>query len=456
MQSIGEREMGLGGHLRQTARLAWPVVVGQLGHILIQVFDNAMIGNVGSKELAAATIANALFFLVIIVGIGMASVLTPLVSEARGNQNMKRVSALFHNGFYLYVIAGLVFALLTQVAAKLTPFLNQEEEVVPLAISYLSIISLSIPPMMMFLHYKHFMEGMMKVRTPMYAMAIMVVMNIFFNWVLIYGELGFPAYGLDGAGYATVIARTSGLLALVVLAARSKAIKPHVAVIGVGRLDPKIIKRLLSLGIPAGLQVLFEAGAFAGTALMVGWIGYREQAGHNIAVHLASITFSIAVGIASAASIRVGEFIGHADFKGARHAGFGAIALGVIVMATGGLIFLIFNRELPTFYNKEAYVIDVAAQLLIVAAIFQISDGVQAVASGALRGISDTKVPAIITFIAYWILALPIGFLLAFKFDFGVLGLWAGLVAGLTFAAILLTIRFALRISRQSGYLTNK
>ena len=415
-----------------------------MGHIVINVTDNAMIGKLGSVYLSAATIANSIFFLVLVIGIGISMGLTPLVSEAAGGNDNEKCRALFHNGFWVHFSLGLLLTMLCFGSAFLIPFLDQPVEVVALSQGYLKILSVSILPSMIFMHYKQFIEGLSFVRPAMFAMIFIVVLNIIGNYILIYGKLGFPALTLDGAGYATLFARTIGMVILGLYVTGDQRFRSFFPYPKIARVSDSFVRKILSIGVPSSAQYFFEVAAFTASALMAGWIGYREQAAHNLAIHMASITYTVSMGISAAASIRVAGAKGREDPAGIRYAGFSAIFMGMIFMGICAVVFILGKNILPTLYVSEVYVVELTATLLLFTAIFQVSDGVQAISAGALRGISDVKIPAITTFIAYWVIGIPVGYYFGFIANLGVKGIWYGIIAGLTASAIFLAIRFHL------------
>jgi MATE family multidrug resistance protein len=279
----------------------------------------------------------------------------------------------------------------------------------------------------------------------MYIMLIANGVNVFGNWIFIYGNLGSDAYGLDGAGYSTLLTRVfmaTSMISYVILSGKFKQYDPSLKFRSINR---SIIKKLLNIGIPTGFQHMFEVGAFAFSAVMIGWLGSKPLAAHQIALSMASITFMFILGISAAGTIRVGNAVGRQNKEDVRNSGFSAILMAAGIMAIFGSCFIIFRNLLPLLYINDPEVIPLAASLLVVAAIFQISDGVQAAGLGVLRGITDVKVPMFISFVAYWILGFPIGYLLGFTFKLGAVGIWIGLLTGLTVAAIFFTLRFHLK-----------
>jgi MATE family multidrug resistance protein len=269
--------------------------------------------------------------------------------------------------------------------------------------------------------------------------------NVFGNWVFIYGNLGMPAYGLDGAGYSTLITRgfmAGTMMFYVLYAPRFQEFEPTLKF---RNINWPVIKRLIQVGIPTGLQHFFEVGAFSFSAVMIGWLGSKQLAAHQVALSLAAISFMIILGIAAAGTIRVGHAFGKENHTDVRRAGFLTTIFAATVMAIFGICFILFKNILPLVFITDPEVVAIAASLLVVAAFFQISDGAQAAGLGILRGITDVKIPMIITFIAYWVIALPIGYLLGFTYKLDAIGIWIGLLTGLSVAAILLNIRFGLK-----------
>jgi MATE family multidrug resistance protein len=320
--------------------------------------------------------------------------------------------------------------------------LNQPPEVVVEAVSYAKILSLSIIPFMIFQIYRQFVEGLSLTRPAMYIAIVANLINVFGNWVLIYGNLGFPALELDGAGYSTFLTRVFMAAAIFFFVIYSPRFKQFEPTFKFRNINWKVIKKLINIGVPSGLQHFFEVGAFSFSAVMIGWLGSGQLAAHQIALSLASISFMIILGISTASTIRVGNAIGRGNIHEVRKSGFTGIAFAAAVMAFFGICFILLKNFLPTLFVSDKEVLSIAASLLVVAAFFQISDGVQAVGLGVLRGITDVKIPMIISFTAYWIIALPVGYLFGFILKMGVVGIWIGLLSGLTIAAVLFTLRF--------------
>jgi MATE family multidrug resistance protein len=410
--------------------------------MMMGVVDSVMVGQLGAVPLAAAALGSSITILIFIIGLGSSIAVTPLVAILVGAKRFDESGVYFKQSLIINSVLSLLILLATYLSAHLIPSMNQPSDVIPLAESYTKILAFSAVPMMLFQTYKQFIEGMSIMRPAMIIAITANFVNVFSNWVFIYGNLGSPALGLDGAGVATLISRIFMAVALMLYVMKSNHFSTFDVSLKIREINLPIIKKILSLGIPSGFQYFFETGAFVFAIVMVGWIGANEQAAHQIAINLASISFMTAIGISHAGSIRVGNAVGQQDITEIRRAGFIASFMGGTIMMIAGIIFIILNKFLPSLYVNDPAVIEIASVLLIIAAFFQIADGVQAVGIGILRGLTDVKGPTIITFIAYWVIGLPAGYLLGFVFNFGVEGVWIGLSIGLFCSATFLTLRF--------------
>ena len=435
--------MSYKAHIKKIIPLAMPIVIGHLGIMSMGIVDNIMIGRLGATWLAAASLGNALFSLLMILGLGATFALSPLIAAAFSAGDREECSILLHNGVWLFSAMAILIMFMLWGAEALIPFMGQEEEVALLAASYLHIVSWSMLPLMLFQTYRQFTDGLSHTRPAMYMLLLANGVNILFNWVLIYGHWGFPALELDGAALSTLITRIFLSLSLFIFVGTRRAYRAfrptHIRL----KLHREKIKKLLRLGIPSGFQAFFEIAAFSAMAVIIGWLGAEALAAHQIALSLAAITFMLVLGISSAASIRVGAEFGRPGHGDIRAAGFSSVWLGAGIMAVNGLLFVLFRKELVALFIDDAPVQHIAEQLLIIAAAFQIFDGIQAVAVGILRGIQDVKIPTAITFVAYWIINIPLGYLFGFIFNLGVEGVWYAFVLGLGSAALMLLGRFS-------------
>lgn len=426
--------MTLKEHFRKNIILAYPVVIGQLGHIMVNVADSMMVGRVGVVPLAGATFAGAIFIVLMLFGIGVSYAITPLVA-AENPTNTSKLKGFLQDGFLMNLILGLLLALLGYAASFFLQHFGQEEEVVAQARPYLRVMSVSLIPLMIFQTFRQYSEGLSDTMNPMVVSIVANVINIGLNYMLIFGKFGFEPMGLFGAGVATLLSRI--LMPLLMILLTRKIIAGFQ-----WKFHFSGIKRMLKIGVPSGMQYVFEVGAFGGAGIMIGWIGAKELAAHNIALNLSAISYMAATGIAAASTIRIGNQLGLKDKQNLRMAGFTSFTLVAVFMAICASVFIVFREFFPTLYVNEQPVIAIASTLLIVGAAFQISDGLQAVGLGVLRGLRDVRIPTIVTFVSYWVIALPLGYILAFPMNLGVYGIWIALSVGLTLAAVLNIWRF--------------
>jgi multidrug resistance protein, MATE family len=428
--------------IKKTLLLSIPIVVGQLGQLLMSVVDNIMVGKIGVEALAAASVANAIFNVIMVIGFGLTMAVTPLTAIAYGAGKHRECGVVLRQGILINLFSGVLLCAITFIFSEYIYLLNQPDEIVGAASLYMKVLGFSMLPLMLFQSYRQFAEGVSFLRPAMIIMIFANVINIFANWIFIYGNLGMAPLGLTGAGIATISSRTFMAIALMIVIKKSSKMKRFDPTLNYRKIDFSMMRRLLAIGIPTSFQYFFEVSAFAASSIMVGWMGTIELAAHQIALNLASISFMVAMGISSAATIRVSTAVGKNDIQETRIAGFSATFLCAGFMATAGLIFILFRFFLPTLYISEKEVIEISATLLVIVAFFQISDGTQAVGLGILRGITDMKIPTVITLGAYWIIGLPSGYLLAFKLNMGIYGVWYGLLVSLTASAIFMMLRF--------------
>lgn len=432
-------------HIWETFNLAYPVIIGQLGFIMMGVVDSIMVGELGAVPLAGASLGNSMFILIFIIGLGVSMSVTPLIAILVGAKRFQECGIYFRQSLIVNIVLGLILMSVVFFTSNLFEYLNQPLAVAEQASSYTKIIALSIMPAMLFHTYKQFIEGFSIMKPAMIIAIVANIINAFANWVFIYGNIGMPALGLNGAGWATFFSRVFMAFVIMLYVMNKEYFKQFDVNFHFKKINFPVIKKILSIGLPSGFQYFFEVGAFSFAVIMIGWLGTNQLAAHQIAINLASITFMVVLGISAAGGIRVGNKVGKKDVVEVRKAGFTAVIMGASIMFTFGVIFIVLNEFLPTLYIDNEDVIRIASSLIVIAALFQISDGIQGVGIGVLRGLTDVKIPTLITFIAYWVLALPIGYLFGFVFHFGVEGVWVGLLLGLTASAAMLTIRFNIK-----------
>ncbi len=425
-------------------KLAGPIIVGQVGQNLIQLADTIMVGSLGPIALGASAFAGSIFIVFLIFGLGILAPTTALFAKMQGQENFPLGGVLLRHSMMVALgISALLMAIIYLMIPHLDLF-GQRPEILSLGVSFFKIIAWSIIPSMIYQCYKQFTDGIGKTKVGMFVMIAGVIINVALNYVLIHGLYGFPKLGLNGSAWATLIARTLMAVTMVAYVHLHPKFAKYMSERWIHRFDKQMVKNMLRLGIPTGFTYFFEVGAFSSAAVMMGWFGAIPLAAHQITISLASTSFLITLGVGIAASIRVGFEMGRGDYITARHAGFTAIKVGGTYMGICALGFFFLRHWFPTFYVTDPDVIEWAARFFVVVALFELFDGVQAVSIGALRGMSDTQWPSIIAFFAYWIMGLPGGYLLAFHLGVGPVGIWVGLLIGLIFASILLTLRFHL------------
>jgi len=434
-------------HYRATLKLSWPIIVGQMGQVLMGVVDTAMVGRIGEASVAAAGLSSSLFFLIAVFGIGGSTAVAPLVSIAASRKDYKETSGVLRGAYVSGIVISVILQFIILLICWKIGALGQDPQVLALARSYLFIISFSTLPMVLFLVAKQFADGLSFTRVSMVITLLAIPINAWLNWILIFGNWGFTSLGLDGAGYATTLTRILMMIAMLMYIHKSRDLRQYIAS------RPSHIltyfKQVIRIGIPAGFQYFFEIAAFSAAMLMAGEIGVSEQAAHQIAINIAALTYMAVTGLAAAGSIRVGAAFGNKSIRNMQRAGWSSIHLGAALMIFAGIIFYAFRYPIAEGFIDNQEVQSITAVLLLIAALFQLSDGIQAICLGLLRGMKDVKRPTLITFISYWCIGIPLAYGLGFHTTLGVQGIWYGLLAGLSFSAIFLMWRFN-RLSHQS------
>ena len=442
---------------RYNLQLSLPVITGLLGHTIVQLADNIMVGQLGTAELAAVSLGNSFIFIAMSLGIGFSTAITPLVAEADGAGHKDDAKSALKHGLVLCTILGLSLFVVILLCKPLMYMMKQPPEVVELAMPYLDLVSLSLVPLIIFQAFKQFSEGLSQTRYPMYATIIANVVNISLNYLLIFGSLGFPKLGIVGAAIGTLAARTIMVVYLWLLLKNKKKFHDYVTRFNFKKIEKRVMNKIISLGFPSALQMFFEVAIFTVAIWLSGVLGKNPQAANQIALNLSSMTFMFGMGLGVVAMIRIGNQKGLRDFTELRRIALSIFLLTLLIEVVFAILFLWGRHWFPTLYldldnalnlTDNSEVVGLAAQLLLVAAFFQISDGIQVVVLGALRGMQDVKIPTLITFVAYWMIGFPITYYLGLHTDLKSMGIWIGLLAGLTASAIMLYIRF--------NYLTKK
>ncbi|MEY3599318.1 MAG: hypothetical protein RLZZ463_84 [Bacteroidota bacterium] len=432
-------------------KLSFPVILGLLGHTFVAFADNIMVGQLGTAELAAVSLGNSFVFIAMSLGIGFSTAITPLVAEADGAQDSASGKSALKHGLILCTALGVSLFGMILWAKPLMYQMEQPEEVVALALPYLDLVAFSLVPLVIFQAFKQFSDGMSRTKYPMYATVVGNIVNIVLNYLFIFGKFGAPAWGIVGAAVGTLVSRVVMVALLWYLLAQNKSMNYYVLKFNWRIIEWSKLKKIIFLGFPSAMQMFFEVALFTAAIWLSGVLGKNAQAANQIALNLSSMTFMVGMGLGVAAMIRVGNQKGLKDYINLRRIAQSIFLLTLLLEILFAALFMLGRHLFPTIYlNVEdlknavdnAEVISIAAQLLLVAAFFQISDGLQVVVLGALRGLQDVVVPTIITAIAYWAIGFPLCFYLGLRTDLGSTGIWIGLLAGLTASAGMLYLRF--------------
>ena len=439
-------------HTKRLFTLALPVMITQVGQVSVQLFDNIMVGKLlGADALASVSLANGVFFSVFVLALGFSLAIPPLVSEAHSQNDHTTINRVFRHGFVVNMLIGLALVIFMLLALPLLYHLNQPEKILPDTESYLRITIISIIPFMAFQTMREVSEGLSFTIGVTKATIIANVINIVLNYIFIKG-VGMNSLGVDGSAYASFIARVFMVIFLFFVMRKHPTTKRYMDDFSLKTklFQKKMFQKLIKLGLPTALQMFFEVTAFAGAAFICGLISANDIASHQIALSMASFTFNLSIGFSVASTIMIGRRQGERDFVGLKQVGINNLKIVFIFMAFCGLFFILGRKILPTFFTQkeDVAVILLASKLLIIAALFQLSDGVQVVSLGVLRGIQDVKIPSLITFVAYWIITIPLGYYLCVTEEMGAWGMWIALGLGLTISAVFLVLRF-LKLSQR-------
>ncbi len=422
-----------------------------IGHTLVAFVDNVMVGQLGTAELAAVSLANSFVFIGMSVGIGFSTAITPLVAEADAGGKSSVVSKAFSHGLLLCMSMGFILFAVVYAAKPMLSRMGQPAEVVQLAGPFLDIIAFSLIPLVIYQAFKQFTEGMSQTRIPMYATLVANVVNVALNYALIFGNWGFPRLGVVGAAYGTLVARFLLVGMMLAFIYRSSNLRPHLMAVDWTRTRIAYLRKIIALGFPSALQVFFEVGLFTAAVWLSGLLGKNAQAANQIALNLSSMTFMVAIGLSVTAMIRVGNQKGLGDYPELKRIAESIFVLTLMIEVVFALAFWLGADTLPAIYlnlddasqiEDFREVMTRASRLLIFAAVFQISDGLQVVTLGALRGLQDVRIPALITFVAYWLIGFPVSYYAGLKTSLGDQGIWLGLLVGLTASALMLYLRF--------------
>ncbi len=435
---------------KRNLHLAMPVVISQIGQVSVSLIDNMMVGHVGTTELAASAFANNVFMVGMFFGMGITFGLTPLAGNSFGNGKLNEVVIWLKNGIFTHLFTGFGLNLIMAGVYFLLPYMGQTPEVVKLAKPYYLLLCLSYLPFMLFFSLKQFFEGTGNTKIAMHITISANIINIVFNYLLIFGKFGFPEMGLNGAGAGTLISRVAMPLLFFVYIIKTPVFKNYFVLAHQELFDKQKIIRLLKIGIPIAFQIIVEGIAFSIGAIMMGWLGEVQLAAHQVAIGLASFTYMISLGISQANTIRVSHQMGVKDYKALKMAAFASTHLVLVFMSTMGIVFILARNYLPFLFTMDTEVIKIASGLLIIAAIFQVFDGLQVVMLSTLRGMADVKLPMFIAFFAYMVLGIPASYLMAFQLVLGPQGIWYGYLIGLGAAGILFWFRFQHNLKKKA------
>jgi MATE family multidrug resistance protein len=429
--------------IKKTFSLALPIVVAQLGVILMGVTDNIIVGRyIGKIGLGASGIANSMAFLIASIGIGGLSVVAPLISKAKAERNIPEINRLFRAGIKVSLWFGLILGLIGFICIYFFEIFQQSPEINRQAPTFMAIIIISNVFMFVFAAAKQLSDGLSRTYVAMMITVFGLVLNLIFNVLLINGYFGFPKLGLVGSAVSTLITRILMMLAMLAYLFKNPVFVRYLKNKYYSLETNALIIKIFKIGVPSGLQFFFEIAAFSLAVIMMGWLGENQLAAHQIAINIAATTYMMAAGLGVAGGIRVGEGRGLKNTHKIRISANVALLLVVAFMTVMMFIIFLFNRFIVELYISDVEVIKIAMNLMLIAAVFQLSDGIQVVSLGVLRGISDVNIPTWITMFAYWGVALPLGYFLGFSMNLDAIGIWIGLLAGLTISAILLTFRF--------------
>ena len=427
---------------KRNLAVAVPVILSQLGQVVVQFADSMMVGRLGATQLASVSFAGAIFMVGMMFIMGTSMGLTPLVGQSAARGEHRKCANLFQNSFVMNLLLGGLIILIMFGGSFYMHLMGQDSEVVAYGVPYFRIMLVSLIPMLVFFSFKQFMEGIGNTRVAMIRTMVTNVINIALNYVLIYGKFGFPERGVLGAAYATLIARILMPLAFIAVFLKRNSLKRYLLFFNKASFSFSSVKNLFNVGMPIGGQILVEQIAFGFTTIMAGWLGAITLASHQIAMNISTMVFMILCGLSAGTTIRVSHQYGLGKIEDMQKAAVASYHLTIFSVAICDILILLFRSQIPLLFTNDQEVIKMAADLMIILSIYLLPDGLQNVALGALRGIADVKAPMIYAVISYLLLNIPIGYFCGFILGYGVMGVWVGFIAGLTAASVLFMLRF--------------
>lgn len=442
------KNQSLKGEYSKTLRLAVPIALAQAGQLAVQIVDNAMVGRLGATPLAGVAFGGNVFFFLFIFGLGLAMGITPLVGELYAQGKHRSTAQILQNSLALYLVIGVVICALQFLTVPLFQYMGQPQEVIDAGTPYYEYLAWSSIPLMVFFSLRSFLEGIGNTRVAMTITIISNVVNIIFNYLLIFGKFGFPEMGAAGAGLSTLISRILMPVLLVGYFVWHQSFRRYLSFYARDNWSRRQVGSLLSVGFPISIQMTLEGGAFAITGIMMGWLGTDALAANQIAISVTNMAFLIVLSIGSATTIRVSHEYGIRDFAAIRRIATSSYIIGIVWNVFMAVVFVTCRFLLPRIFTVDPVLIDLTGGLLVMVAVFQVFDGLQSTSLCILRGMQDVKATSVIAFISYIVINLPVGYLFAFVWDFGPQGLWIGFVFGLCVAAVLLISRYRMIVAR--------
>ncbi len=434
--------MNIKSELKTTLTLAVPIIISQVGQLMYGIMDTAMVGKLGAVPLSASAFVNAVFNIPFVFLAGVTSAVSVLISKDYGAKNYKKIGDILWTSFIMVGLLSVLLILGLEILGFNLHVFQQPQEVLDACYDYYRTIIWSILPFVLFFVLKHFSEAVSRPALPTKILLGGLLLNFILNYTFIYGHFGFKSYGLYGAGIATLIARWVCVLVMALCIIRSQKFKMYFHENFSLKIQTSYALEMFKIGLPSGFQYLFEVMAFAGAGIMMGWLGTIELAAHQISLQIAALTFMFALGLSFATAVRIGQLYGQQNYLGLRLVGIGSFIFIGLLLAFFGTVILVLRNWLPTLFIDDVAVITLSSQLFIIVFFFQIFDGTQAIGVSALRALSDVKIPTLITFLSYWVMAIPLGYFLGFKTDLRHLGIWSSLGVGLAIASIFLIWRF--------------
>ncbi len=437
------------GYFKPTLKVAFPMSVAHVGGQITSMADTIMVGNVSSLHLSAAAIANYLFLIPFLFGLGLSVVITPLIGNSNGAGEIEECKLIFVDSFYYQVINSIVLTVFIYLFGYIVPYLNLDAGTAELAVPYYNWLAFSFVPLAMTFWLKQYFDGFKFSIYGMIAMLVGNLVNILFNWLLIYGHLGFPELKLTGAGIATFISRVIGMLLLFIIAVLVPRVRKLTAAPSFSKFSFVRIKNLYRLGLPMAFQSSLEMSAFSFAGVMAGWLGTVALASYQITMNIVGFAYMAMVGIGSATTVLISTYVGENNSRSVLFGSRSMLILTFLLTFCFAAILLLSRNILPQFYGDDAMVLAIVPAMITVSAAFHVVDGVCASLIGILRGLFDIRIPTAIQALTYWLIMVPFAYLFAFVLNYGVIGIFYGLTIGLTVCCLILFIRYRFIIKKQ-------